>query len=168
MPGFGVIKEIRKVKLEAGTNDLRFTDVAQFIDPTTVSFVDLTKPEGTAVLEQNFEFDLVSPEKLMEKYLDRQISVVVPRGKDVETVTGKLLSSTQGQLVLQTETGVQIVTGQAKLGDLPGGLITRPTLVWKVSAAEGRRASDSHHLPDQRHHLAIGLQPDPQPSRHQG
>jgi hypothetical protein len=140
VPGFGVIKEIRKVKLDAGTNELRFTDVAQFIDPTTVSFTDLTKPEGTAVLEQNFQFDLVSPEKLLDKYLDREISVVVPRGKDVETVTGKLLSATQGQLVMQTEGGVRILAGadrQVQLGDLPGGLITRPTLVWKVSAAEG-------------------------------
>jgi hypothetical protein len=140
VPGFGVIKEIRKVKLEAGTNDLRFTDVAQFIDPTTVSFSDLTKPDGTAVLEQNFEFDLVSPEKLLEKYLDQQVSVIVPRGKDAETVSGKLLSATQGQLVLQTEAGVRILAGadrQVQLGDLPGGLITRPTLVWKVSATEG-------------------------------
>lgn len=140
VPGFGVVKEVRKIKLEAGTNELRFTDVAQFIDPTTVSFVDLTKPDGTAVLEQNFQFDLVSPEKLMERYLDRQISVVVPRGKEAETVTGKLLSATQGQLVLQTDAGVRIVGGgerQVQLGDLPGGLITRPTLVWKVSAAEG-------------------------------
>jgi hypothetical protein len=140
VPGFGVIKEIRKVKLDAGTNELRFTDVAQFIDPTTVSFTDLTKPEGTAVLEQNFQFDLVSPEKLLEKYLDRPISVVVPRGKEAETVSGKLLSATQGQLVLQTESGVKILSGsdrQVQLGDLPGGLITRPTLVWKVSAAEG-------------------------------
>jgi len=138
VPGFGVIKEIRKVKLDAGTNDLRFTDVAQFIDPTTVSFVDLTKPESTTVLEQNFQFDLVSPEKLMEKYLDRQISVVVPRGKDAETVSGKLLSATQGQLVLQAEGGVRVLIGQnqVQLGDLPGGLITRPTLIWKISAGE--------------------------------
>jgi hypothetical protein len=140
VPGFGVVKEVRKIKLDAGTNELRFPDVAQFIDPTTVSFVDLTKPEGTVVLEQNFQFDLVSPEKLMEKYLDRPISVVVPRGKDAETVSGKLLSAAQGQLVLQTEAGVRIVGGgerQVQLGDLPGGLITRPTLVWKISAAEG-------------------------------
>src|SRR5262245_16141623 len=73
VPGFGVVKESRKVSLKEGVTDLRFTDVAQFIDPTTVSFTDLTNPTGTAVLEQNFQFDLVSPEKLFDKYLDRDI-----------------------------------------------------------------------------------------------
>ncbi len=140
VPGFGVVKEVRKVTLNQGTNDLRFTDVAQFIDPTTVSFLDLTNPDGTAVLEQNFQFDLVSPDKLMEKYIDREVSVVLTRGDVAETVTGTLLSATQGQLVLQTSEGIRIVSGQGqqvKLGELPGGLITRPTLVWKVVADKG-------------------------------
>jgi hypothetical protein len=135
VPGFGVVKESRKIKLDAGQNTLRFTDVAQFIDPTTVSFTDLTNPGGTAVLEQNFQFDLVSPEKLLEKFLDREISVILTRGDQAETVSGRLLSSAQGQLVMQTPEGVRVISGhgqQVKLGELPGGLITRPTLVWKV------------------------------------
>ncbi|MCZ6735253.1 MAG: hypothetical protein O7C65_05630 [Planctomycetota bacterium] len=64
VPGFGVVKEVRTVNLKAGLNELRFTDVAQFIDPTTVSFVDLTDPDGTEVLQHNFEFDLNNPQKL--------------------------------------------------------------------------------------------------------
>lgn len=140
VPGFGVVKEVRKVKLDAGTNELRFTDVAQFIDPTTVSFLDLTTPDGTSVLEQNFQFDLVSPDKVMEKYIDREIAVVLTHGDVSETVKGTLLSATQGQLVLQTDEGVRILSGQGQqvqLGELPGGLITRPTLVWKLNANEG-------------------------------
>lgn len=137
VPGFGVVKELRKVSLKDGLNELRFTDVAEFIDPTTVSFMDLTNPTGTAVLEQNFQFDLVSPDKLMEKYLDREISVELAHGDAIETVTGNLLSSTGGRLVLQTSEGVRVLSGaahQVKLGELPGGLITRPTLVWKVNS----------------------------------
>ncbi|MBN2561038.1 MAG: DUF4139 domain-containing protein [Phycisphaerae bacterium] len=139
VPGFGVVKEVRNVKLVAGTNELRFTDVAQFIDPTTVSFTDLDVPDGTAVLEQNFEFDLVSPEKLMDKYIDREITVVVPKGDTVDEIRGRLLSARQGRLVLQTADGVRVISQhlRAELGDLPGGLITRPTLVWKLQAAEG-------------------------------
>lgn len=139
VPGFGVVKEVRKVKLDAGMNELRFADVAEFIDPTTVSFTNLDDPIGTAVLEQNFQFDLVGPDKLLEKYLDRQIEVMLPRGDNVETVTGKLLSAAQGQLVLMTADGVRVLSSrgqQVKLGDLPGGLITRPTLVWKVQAGK--------------------------------
>jgi len=128
VPGFGVVKELREVALTAGLNTLRFTDVAQFIDPTTVSFTDLTDPGGTAVLEQNFEFDLVSPDKLLQKYIDREIRV--------DSVTGKLLSARGGRLVLQTSEGLRILNagGQIELGDLPGGLITQPTLVWKLQS----------------------------------
>jgi len=140
VPGFGVVKETRTLKLEAGMNSLGFTDVAQFIDPTTVSFTDLTDPAGTVVHEQNFQFDLVSPEKLFDRYLDRDITVVLTRGDSVEDVAGRLLSAAGGRLVLQTTDGVRVISGQGqqvRLGELPGGLITRPTLVWKVQAAKG-------------------------------
>ncbi len=139
VPGFGVVKEVRRVNLNAGLNELPFTDVAQFIDPTTVSFVDLTDPAGTAVLEQNFQFDLVSPDKLLDKYLDKLISVVVPSGDTTETISGTLLSANQGSLVIRTDTGLRIVTGQGQsiqLGELPEGLRTRPTLVWKLLASK--------------------------------
>lgn len=139
VPGFGVVKELRKLTLKEGMNELRFTDVAEFIDPTTVSFTDMSS-DATTVLEQNFEFDLVSPEKLMEKYIDRKVSAAIPMGDSVSTVEGTLLSANQGRLVLQTADGVRIVNGgnaNISLGELPGGLITRPTLVWKVAADEG-------------------------------
>lgn len=135
VPGFGVIKEVRKVSLAAGADEIRFTDVAEFIDPTTVSFADLTDAK-TAVLEQNFQFDLVSSQKLLEKYLDKEITVFVPAGDKVEQVTGTLLSANP-TVVLQTAEGLRVISGsqqQIKLGALPDGLITRPTLVWKVNA----------------------------------
>ena len=62
VPGFAVVKETRAAKLFAGLTNLKFTDVAEFIDPTTVSIVDLTDA-NTSVLEQNFQFDLASPTK---------------------------------------------------------------------------------------------------------
>jgi hypothetical protein len=145
VPGFGVVKEVRSVDLVAGRNDLKFTDVAEFIDPTTVSFTDLTTPGGTAVLEQAFQFDLASPSKILERYVDRAIRYVptkdgVPAGAELEA---KVLSANQGQLVLQTgDGGLRFVSSAdpgIRLPALPQGLITRPTLVWKVHAdAAGR------------------------------
>ncbi len=135
VPGFGVVKELRTVTLKDGLNDIAFTDVAQFIDPTTVSFADLTDATGTTVYEQNFQFDLVSPSKLLDKYLDQQISVFVPSGESVEQVTGVLLSASQSDLVLRTEDGLRIVNGMGssiQLGDLPEGFLTKPTLLWKI------------------------------------
>jgi hypothetical protein len=141
VPGFGVVKETRPAKLAAGVTDLRFTDVAQFIDPTTVSIVDMTDPEGTTVLEQNFQFDLASPTKILERYVDKEIGWVAEKdGQVVKSLTGKLLSTNQGQLVLQTPEGLRFLPWNdpgLRLPALPEGLITRPTLVWKLSSAQG-------------------------------
>ena len=137
VPGFGVIKDVREVRLDQGLNQLKFTDVAQFIDPTTVSFTDLTNPQGTKVMEQTFQFDLVSPEKLLDKYIDQPVTVVIPSGDTTETINGALLSANQNRLVLNTDKGLRIVNGYGdsiKLGELPQGLLTRPTLIWKVQA----------------------------------
>ena len=139
IPGYAVIKEERELELERGRADLRFVDVAALIDPTTVGFESLTDPEGTQVLEQNYQFDLVSQQKLVERYLDRQITVEQVRGDDIESFTGRLLSAAGG-LILEDDRG-RIRTLQGWSGiqfpELPGGLITRPTLVWDVQAERG-------------------------------
>jgi len=139
VPGFGVVKEVRTENLNQGQNILDFTDVAAFIDPTTVSFQDLSFPD-TAVLQQQFKFDLVSPEKLLQKYLGQTISVAVPRGNSaVQIVTGTLLSAQDGDLVLQTQNGIQIINGsynQVQLGALPEGLMIKPTLEWQVQSSQ--------------------------------
>src|SRR5262245_59126177 len=97
VPGFAVVKETRPAKLGAGVTDLKFTDVAQFIDPTTVSIVDLTDA-NTSVMEQNFQFDLASPWKILDRYLDREIGYVVEKdGQIVQQWQRPLLCSAQGQ-----------------------------------------------------------------------
>jgi hypothetical protein len=139
VPGYGVIKVVRKVAVPKGVGELAFTDVAAWIDPTTVSFNDLDDAK-TTVLEQNFQFDLVSPSKLMEKFLGREISLAVAMGEGVSNVRGTLLSANQGSVVLQTAEGVKIVPmagAQLQLGELPGGLLTKPTLVWKLASETG-------------------------------
>ena len=135
IPGYAVVKLERPIELAAGRSTIRFADVAALIDPTTVRFISLTDPEGTHVLEQNYEFDLVSSAKLMERYIDRTITVEQVQGQHVATFTGTLLS-TSGGLILQTDDGrVQVVSGYSNVQfpELPGGLITKPTLVWDVT-----------------------------------
>ena len=139
VPGYGVVKEVRKVAVPKGVGSVSFTDVAAWIDPTTVSFSDLEDP-STTVLEQNFQFDLVSPSKLMERYVGQQVSMVVPMGEEPSRISGTLLSANQGQLVVQTADGVRIAplgAAQVELGALPGGLLTKPTLVWKLAGKDG-------------------------------
>ncbi len=136
LPGYAVVRHEREIDLKAGRDEVRFTDVAGLIDPTTVSFKSLSDPEGTRVVEQNFQFDLVGTDKLLQKYIDREITVEQARGEHVESFTGQLLSTTGGLVLRMSDGTVRTVphTSGIKLPSLPGGLITRPTLVWDIAS----------------------------------
>lgn len=136
IPGYAVVREDRSVTLDGARATVKITDVAALIDPTTVSFKSLTDPDGTRVLDQNFQFDLVSNEKLLQRFLDKEIKVQVLRGQEPATVSGTLLSGTPGGMVLRQEGGtLQVVAGYQglELPSLPDGLITRPTLLWDLT-----------------------------------
>ena len=138
IPGYAVVRHERDLALNRGRNSVRFTDVAAFIDPTTVMFESLTDPAGTSVVEQNFQFDLVNQEKLLQKYIDQTVKVDQVRGQSVETFSGTLLSTSGGMILKRDDGAVQLLPHNAgvTLPSLPGGLITRPTLVWDLSAKQ--------------------------------
>jgi hypothetical protein len=126
------------MQLASGRSTVRFTDVAALIDPTTVTFSSLTDAR-TRVLAQNFQFDLVSTEKLLLKYIERPITVERTEGQQAVTVSGTLLASANG-LVLRTNDGtIQALNGYSaiRFPALSGGLDTRPTLVWDLDAPRG-------------------------------
>jgi len=143
LPGYAVVRQKRKMELKEGVNTLRFKDVAAMIDPTTVSFESLTDPAGTRVIDQSYEFDLVSADKLLAKYIDRPIVITRSLGEGkIESLTATLLSYADGQMVLKTGDAANpiLVANRGNLiniefGELPGGLITKPTLVWNLAAA---------------------------------
>lgn len=127
----------RPLELLAGLNEVQFTDVASQIDATSVHFRSLTDPDGTVVLEQNYEYDLVSTAKLLTKYVDQEITIVT---QDGTAYTGTLLSGA-GDVILQAPDGQVTVVKLDRVQDfsfpaLPEGLITRPTLVWLLEAEE--------------------------------
>jgi hypothetical protein len=136
IPGYAVVKTERDLELARGRGELRFVDVAALIDPTTVRFESLTDPDGTQVLEQNYQFDLVSQQKLVERFLDREITVEQTRGDKVEEFTGRLLSASGGLILEGRDGAIRTLAGWSgiRFPELPGGLITRPTLVWDVIA----------------------------------
>lgn len=137
IPGYALVREERSFVLKPGRNLVRVDDVPALIDPTTVSFMSLTDTKGTSVVEQSFEFDLTSSQKLLSRFLDREITVEQLRGTAVESITGTLIG-TQGGLTLRNPDGsLRVLPGYAgvRLPSLPGGLISKPTLVWDVAAA---------------------------------
>ena len=73
-----LVKETRPLTLTLGLNNIRYTDVSALIDPTSVRFSSRTSPAGTRVLEQNYEYDLVGADKLLEKYIDQPIEIITP------------------------------------------------------------------------------------------
>ena len=127
----GVVKDSREIKLNSGLSEIRITDVAKLIDPTSVHI----KLDGE-VLEQNYQYDLVSFNKILQKYIDKEISLVNDKG---ELIEGKLLSSMGGDVVLEKKDGGLVMipninSYRFSVGSLPEGLITKPTLVWQVKS----------------------------------
>ena len=136
----GLVKENRTFELKTGVNEVLATEVAAQIDPTSVHFKSLTSPEGVSVLEQNFEYDLISQEKLLEKYLGKTIELerfMGPNGEKREVVSGVLLSNLGGRIM---NVGGKIYVnppGEPILPELPEGLLTKPTLKWSLRSARG-------------------------------
>ncbi|KPL16858.1 MAG: hypothetical protein AMJ93_15395 [Anaerolineae bacterium SM23_84] len=132
-----LVQERRTVQLEEGVNEVAFQDVAALIDPTSVLFRSLTDPAGTIVLEQNYEYDIVGSQKLLQKYVDQDIELVTEDGSEY---AGKLLSGTQ-DIILQAGDGRVTIVKLAQVREfsfpqLPEGLITKPTLLWQIEADE--------------------------------
>jgi hypothetical protein len=139
LPGYAVVRVDRDLSLKQGRSLVKFTDVAALIDPTTVTFQSLTDPSGTRVLEQNFQFDLVSTQKLLSRYIDRKVTVESPQGDGIKLLEGTLLSAHDG-LVVRGDDGQVHALRQwsgVRFGELPGGLITQPTLEWDITSTKG-------------------------------
>jgi len=127
----GLVKDTREVRLDAGLLDVQFTDVAAQIDPTTVHLKSLTDPPGLKILEQNYEYDLLTTAKLMEKYVGKHVRLYQSNG----TFQLATLLSTNGPVY---EINGQIHMGhpgQVVLPALPENLVSKPTLVWRLHNA---------------------------------
>ena len=129
-----VVKDLRTLDLKKGIFELDYRNVAAKIDPTSVHFKSISAPDKVNILEQNYEYDLVSTSKIAQKYLDKEISVYLK--KDAE-IKGKLISYEFDNLILQTDNGKIKSLSKSNIVNidfpkLSEGLITRPTLVWKI------------------------------------
>lgn len=85
---FALVRDVRLLDLKDGINRVRFSEIASQIDPTSGLFKSLSDPSGTAITEQNFEYDLVSADKLLLKYVDKEITVIT---RDDKIYRGSLL-----------------------------------------------------------------------------
>jgi hypothetical protein len=147
----GLVRETRMLQLPLGRTALRFSDVAAQIRPETVHLASLTAADSLNILEQNYQYDLLNPAKLMDKYVGREVTLVLRRYENsteiLTPVQAVLLSNNNGQV---WRIGGQIVINPSNIAetrfpDLPQNLVATPTLVWDVenrsSAAQTLEAS---------------------------
>ncbi len=139
-----LVRDVREMDFAKGTGELLFRDVAALIDASSVHF----NAQGVTLLEQNFDYDLVSPDKLLEKYVDQNVEVITENG---DLVSGKLMSNAGQSIILQMNDGslrslLAESIQEVRFPKLPAGLITRPTLRWLVNspAGGGREAEVSY------------------------
>ncbi|MBI4690640.1 MAG: DUF4139 domain-containing protein [Nitrospirae bacterium] len=130
----GLVKDQREIKLFEGTGELRFMDVASQIIPTSVHIKSLVNPDSLRILEQNYEYDLLNPQKLLDKYVGKEVRLYQknPYTEREEIVTATLLSNNGGSIF---RIGDEITFGHPGRIIFPGvpeNLISKPTLVWSV------------------------------------
>ena len=137
---FGLVKQTRNLEFSKGVGEVRFDDVAARIDPTSVH-IKPGKP-GIDILEQNYQYDLVNTQKMMQRYLGERIDIITKGG---EIHRGTLLSFDGKFVILKNESGEITITNAEEIvdyrfGSLPEGLILKPTLVW-LTESESKKKS---------------------------
>jgi hypothetical protein len=139
-----LVRDVRQLALPSGDSLLRFMDIASSINPATVHFRSLTEPAKLDVLEQNYEYDLLDPNKLLQKFVGREVTLVQRKMNsgttEFEEVKATLLSLNGAPV---WKIGNEIVTGisyeSIRFPELPENLYERPTLVWTLQNTGARR-----------------------------
>jgi len=130
-----LVKDQRKITLSSGQNRLAFRDVSALIRPETALLRSITNAGGISLLEQNFDFDLLTPQKLLEKYVGKKVSVIrTNAATGVETTEEAMVLSANNGVVMRIgdriETGIP---GRIVYPDVPANLRDRPTLVMSLN-----------------------------------
>jgi hypothetical protein len=139
-----LVRDTRQLTLPAGESRLRFMDIAASINPATVHFRSLTEPTKLGVVEQNYEYDLLDPSKLLQKYVGREVTLVRRKmtggNTEFDEVKATLLSFNGAPV---WKIGNEIVTGLSyesiRFPQLPDNLYERPTLLWTLENTGARR-----------------------------
>ncbi|MCW5946392.1 MAG: DUF4139 domain-containing protein [Fimbriimonadales bacterium] len=147
---FALVKEVRAIDLRSGRQEVRVEDVAQYIDPTSVTFRNLTAGVPIVVLEQNYQYDLMSPFTILSKSIGKRVRIIrTLESGQMSIVEGELLSApgqvvNTGQGSYQAYSGMVVRTndgrilldpvGTVEVMEIPEGLISKPTLMWDLQA----------------------------------
>lgn len=135
-----LVKDQRHLQLEAGSSNLAFRDVSARMRAETALLRSVSHPGALRVLEQNFDFDLLSPQKLLEKYVGQTVSVVRTHPTTgAESVESAQVLAANGGVVLKVGNRIETgVPGRIVYGDVPANLRDRPTLVMALDNSQSQ------------------------------
>ncbi len=145
----GLVYQEKNLSLEKGLNTLKVEGISAQVHPATVRLNFPKLADKIEIIEQNFLYDLVSTDKIFEKYTGEQLSF---RLDNAESIAGTLLSFDQNNLVVQLpDDRIRIVSTENILDyefpSLPGGLITQPTLEWQINSDfKGKAVAELSYL----------------------
>jgi len=139
-----LVRDVRQLTLPSGLINLKFADIAATVNPATVHFRSLTEPDKLSVIEQNYEYDLLDPAKLLHKYVGREVTLVRSFRENGETkheeVKATLLADNNGPV---WKIGKDIVTGgyneSYRFPEVPPNLYERPTLLMSLENSGSRK-----------------------------
>ncbi|HEX3112369.1 MAG TPA: DUF4139 domain-containing protein [Candidatus Eisenbacteria bacterium] len=128
-----LVRDRRQFSIKSGISELRFTDVAATTEPTSVRLRPLGK-RSIEILSQDFRYDLATADRLLERYVNREIEVI---STNDQIKHGTLLSYDATSIVLRETPGTVLVMNRAEIRQIAlrepaEGLITRPSLVWRI------------------------------------
>jgi hypothetical protein len=145
---FGLVREVRELPaLGSGKVELEFRDVAANIQPETVS-IKAVSGGGLTVLEQNYRYDLLTPQTLLEKYVGKRVRAYRYHEQTAkEDVVDAELLSVQGGTVLRFNNEITFgYPARLAFPQVPDNLIAKPTLVWLVDSAAAKQTIEVTYL----------------------
>jgi hypothetical protein len=139
-----LVRDVRQLTLPTGVFRLKFEDIAATVNPATVHFRSLTEPDKLGVIEQNYEYDLLEPAKLLHKYVGKEVTLVrsyqdngTTKHEEIKAV---LLADNNGPV---WKIGNDIVTGtfaeSYRFPEVPANLYDRPTLLMSLDNSGARK-----------------------------
>ena len=145
---FGLVREVRDVSLTHGLLNLEFGDVASSIQTETVHIRSLTGGQPLKVLEQNYQYDLLNPQKLLEKYVGRTVTVYRwnPESERDEPVQAEVISVNGGPILRIGDEITFNYPGRFAFPELPENLMAKPTLVWLLDSGRDRQRLEISYL----------------------
>ncbi|NLE85147.1 MAG: DUF4139 domain-containing protein [Myxococcales bacterium] len=146
---FGLVREVRDVAVGTGRVPLEFRDVAATIQPETVHIRSLGGAQSLGVLEQNYRYDLLTPQKLLEKHVGEKVRIhrYNERLGREDSFDARILSFVSGQPVIEMNGEVTYgFPGRFSFPSVPENLMAKPTLVWLLDSKQARQQLEVTYL----------------------